>query len=811
MKLLKFKIIFSTLILLAWPLFLNAQTQPATITINSASTITSFVPISIFGNNTAYWTNNGDDMSVQPLVQAVGNYFIRYPGGSSSDIFHWNGSGTFNSNGYWIPSGTTYAPGHQCNQTYAGTTASNAGGYSNITDGDISTTWLSNVDTDLPNHQWVQLSAGIQVNAITIVWGNPYATSFQIQYYNGWPWSNSVLESAWSSVVTMTGTGGTQGVTFAPISPQYIRILMTVSSGPVTANLGSVTVIGPAYAIAEASLYNGTTLVSSSNTQVWVSSTDPASSNGWQPSFDFESFMSYMNAFGTNLKAIPIITVNFGTGTPAEAASWVYYANKVAHPQYPNWAGCHYWQIGNEDEGFWEAGGPIPTQDYVRRYIEYYDAMKAVDSSIIITGPVAGGFNTPSNMYDGNGVMQDFINILKVKGKLDHLNAIDFHWYPEGGSYTDASALASTSSLDSYPGQLNGWLSNAGIVSPSAVPVMMTEYNVDPGNENFQVQLGDGLWLADALGHFITDFGSRGYCNLWDTLNGGNNDGDYYITAGDLGYLDAAYNYAPRATYWAMKMMTNDWAIPGDTNAHQLITANSSTASLAAYADYRPDSIISLVVVNKDPSNFYNTWVTGIPYTPNATADEWTFDSTNYQWVITGSTPYHATPNTAPTTLTLSGVASSFPVTFGPYSITVLQINHPATSTPTFTPPPCTDGSGHTCTPTNTPTATITPTPTATVTNLNVLFPNPIRDQTPLNFYYHLDSNNDWVKVKIFTTSFRKIYEQDSLPFKQGTHPYQLNWAQSGLNPANGLYYVVLDRLNGGHESLQIMKLLIFR
>src|SRR5208282_3268863 len=173
---------------------------------------------------------------------------------------------------------------------------------------------------------------------------------------------------------------------------------------------GSVTITGPAYAIAEVTLYNGATKVSSNTnnlgnqTQVEVSSTDPASKNQYVPSFDFAGYMTYINAFSP--KGIPLITVNFGTGTPSEAASWVYYANTVKG------YGIKYWQIGNETDGSWEAGGPMPAQDYVRRYIEFYTAMKAVDPTIIITGPVSGGFGDASNMYDGNSYLQDFIGIL---------------------------------------------------------------------------------------------------------------------------------------------------------------------------------------------------------------------------------------------------------------------------------------------------------------------------------------------------------------------------------------------------------------
>src|SRR5579885_2272394 len=40
--------------------------------------------------------------------------------------------------------------------------------------------------------------------------------------------------------------------------------------------------------------------------------------------------------------ATPIITVNYGTGTPEEAAAWVKYANVTKHYH------IHYWDIGNE-------------------------------------------------------------------------------------------------------------------------------------------------------------------------------------------------------------------------------------------------------------------------------------------------------------------------------------------------------------------------------------------------------------------------------------------------------------------------------
>ena len=131
--------------------------------------------------------------------------------------------------------------------------------------------------------------------------------------------------------------------------------------------------------------------------------------------------MAYVHSFTPT--AIPILTVNVGTGTPQEAAAWVHYANVVKG------YGIKYWEIGNELDGNWETGGPITAEDYVRRYSDYYAAMKAEDPSIVIAGAVTTG-SDPSNLGDGQSFMQDFITILHARGQDDMVDAVSMHWYP---------------------------------------------------------------------------------------------------------------------------------------------------------------------------------------------------------------------------------------------------------------------------------------------------------------------------------------------------------------------------------------------
>jgi hypothetical protein len=510
---------------------------------------------------------------------------------------------------------------------------------------------------------------------------------------------------------------------------------------------------GAPYAIAELSIFNGATqYVKNANppdTQanqynVTASSMDPTSSqtcssvspdqplspNYYTPSFDFNTYMTEVNSFSP--KAIPLITVNVGTGTPSEAASWVHYANAVKG------YGIHYWQIGNETNGNWETGGPMNANDYGRRFIEYYNAMQAEASSdgvpITIVGPVSGSPNANSNAYDGNSYIQDFLLRLQSGGALADLGGVDFHWYP--GVTAFPAGFSTPAQLGNFPVTLGNWLSAVGL-NLKNIPVLMSEYNcnANAAASDASVQETNGLWLADWLGTFIAGFGSTGFSNLWDVVNGGN---DHTVAAdGDLGYLDNSSPYQQHATYWAMQMMATDWAKQGDSTTNELVTTTSSATTLVSYADYRPDGILSLMVVNEDSTNSYATTLNIGPFVPGTTANSWTSNTSNYAWQTT-TAPYDANPDSAPTSVLLTSVSSSFPVTFSPSSINVIQFtnSNAPTSTPTssFTMT-ATKTATNTPTSTLTGTATVSPTnsPTASFTSTSTLTPTVTFTGTPTN------------------------------------------------------------------------------
>ncbi|HVZ81047.1 MAG TPA: discoidin domain-containing protein [bacterium] len=778
---------------------LRAQV-PATLTVNAGATLTSFVPVSVFGINVASWRTKAENTGAQAKVQAAGNFLLRWPGGSADDT-HWNGKGSFNANGYWVPDDTAYLPGFQSSFPHVGTTNAFSVA-SHLTDGNGSTTWLSNVDTDLPNAQWFYLDLGASrtMDAVTILWGDPYAAQFTVQYWDptaGDQWAPYLdTASHWldTTAAGVAGTGGTQGVAFTAVTSQYLRVLLTAASGTVTADLGSVTVTGPAYAVAEVRVYQGPTQVSVNNagnsvqTKGYVSSMDPASGYGWAGDLDFESFMAFARSFSPYVP--PVLSVNLGTGTPQEAAAWVHYANIVQG------YGIKYWQVGNEIEGEWEWGGPLNTRDYARRYAEYYEAMKAVDPSIVLTGPVAGNPYSSSDLYDGKTAVQDFISILNAQGKASYVDALDFHWYPTFQSEPAASVLSLPAQIQGIASTYAGYF--AGTAVDPQVPVLMSEYNSGTGGIPFLDQWANGLFLADSLGQFTLSFGPRGLSNFFGIIAGDNDTTD--STRGDLGYLQVEsgpYQYQERGTYWAYRMAATGWARSADTVPNPLVMVNSSRPLLTAYAADRPDHVLSLMVVNKDPSNAYSTALSITGFTPDPSVQGLTYDPSHYAWDTSG-VPYHANPDLPPSPVTLTASGGSLAVTFAPYSLTVLHFTEAGYPTPTPTALPAT------ATPTSTPTAS--PADTHPPNGPVILYPNPVTLSVPATVHLGLDAPAD-VRVRVYTTSLRKVLDlaYASVPAGQDV-PLPVKNGQ-GVPLANGLYYVTVETSRG----LSTLKWLVLR
>ncbi|MGA7802344.1 MAG: hypothetical protein WCC36_16220 [Gammaproteobacteria bacterium] len=139
----------------------------------------------------------------------------------------------------------------------------------------------------------------------------------------------------------------------------------------------------------------------------WVDGTGPCKSRPLRKhptdggrsrnSFGSPEFFELLRATG----AEGLITVNAGTGTAAEAAAWVAYANRADGFVQP--IGIKWWEVGNE---LYLPGNPnepkitVTPEVYAQRFVEFSRAMRAVDPSIrAIAIGVAKSHRGPDTEY----------------------------------------------------------------------------------------------------------------------------------------------------------------------------------------------------------------------------------------------------------------------------------------------------------------------------------------------------------------------------------------------------------------------------
>ncbi|HZT42363.1 MAG TPA: hypothetical protein VFA07_09235 [Chthonomonadaceae bacterium] len=79
----------------------------ASVSVNAASPLGVLQP-QAFGVNTAVWDGHLLDSSVPSLLQQAGVTFLRYPGGSTSDVYHWQTNSATAGTGQYINPNDTF-------------------------------------------------------------------------------------------------------------------------------------------------------------------------------------------------------------------------------------------------------------------------------------------------------------------------------------------------------------------------------------------------------------------------------------------------------------------------------------------------------------------------------------------------------------------------------------------------------------------------------------------------------------------------------------------------------------------------------
>jgi hypothetical protein len=381
---------------------------------------------------------------------------------------------------------------------------------------------------------------------------------------------------------------------------------------------------------------------STSDVYHWQTNTlDNGSSAG---STTFDDFMQVAQEVG----AQPIITVNYGTGTPAEAAAWVKYANITKHYH------IKYWEIGNELYGNgtygadWESDkhalGPA---SYAQNALQFISAMKAVDPTIKI-GLV---LTTPGNWPDGqtSATSPQPWNDTVLPMACSAADFVIVHWYPQGpGGESDAGLLAApqngeSTSVSYTPGipammsTLHSEINQYCGAHARDVQVMTTETNsvsYNPGKQT--VSLVNALYLDEDYMTWL----ENGVANVdwWDIHNGivtgQNNSSSLYGTAnyGDYGMLSVGNSAdgiseppanTPIPAYYGLQMLSK-LGRAGDL----MVSASSNQSLVSAFAVRQLNGDIAVLLVNTDPSNSYQVSFSGITCGPVRTVYSYGENST---------------------------------------------------------------------------------------------------------------------------------------------------------------------------------------
>ncbi len=366
---------------------------------------------------------------------------------------------------------------------------------------------------------------------------------------------------------------------------------------------------------------------STSDVYHWQTNTTEPGQSYANPNNTFDAFMGVVRATG----AQAMITANYGSGTPEEAAAWVRYANVTKG------YGVRYWEIGNEVYGNgsygadWEYDlhtekGPAA---YARNCLDFIRAMKAEDPTIRIgvvltmPGDWPDGVVAPGDTMDWNHTVLSIVG-----GQIDFA---DVHWYAQQpGQESDSGLLASTSLIPGKVATLRSLIEQYCGSRASQVQIMLTETNsvaYNPGKQT--VSLVNALFLADSY----MDWLERGVANVdwWDTHNGpfagGNNSPDLYGSAdyGDYGVLSTGGSSdgvseppaeTPFPPYYGLRMLTK-LGVSGD----EMVSSSSSSSLVTAHSVLQADGDLALMLVNKDPSRGYvaDLSISGFTPAPNPT------------------------------------------------------------------------------------------------------------------------------------------------------------------------------------------------
>jgi hypothetical protein len=544
-------------------------------------------------------------------------------------------------------------------------------------------------ESDALHPQWVvvDLRSPQPVNSAQIVWAAPFAVTYQVQYFDG----KDALDfdrgpdGSWKtfpkgSLKNASGGSVTLKLSDAPVTTQYLRVLMTESSN--TCDLhgsgdmrncvgyaiqeihaGSIDAGGTFTDVAKDATGKNKPEYCSSSIDPWHSADDVNATGGNQHT-GFDLF--FTSGITNNLPALIPVTMLYGT--PDDAAAQIAYIEKRGYPV----SGI---EMGEEPDG----KHAIP-EDYGALYIQWADAIHKVDPKLKLGGPIFEGVNEDIRVWpDAQGRtswMGRFVDYLKTRGHLKDLAFVSFEHYPFEPCDITWKTLYSEPQLMKHILQV--WRDD-GV--PKDVPLIVSESHLAAGLTGPMSTIFAGLWLADNVGSFFEGGGYAFYhspiqpqglqksCLGWASWSNFVASHEYDIT----GYT---------SLYYAAHMINLEW-VQHRSGMHKMFPSSNEikdgdgNALVTSYTVHRPDGNWAVMLVNRDESNPHSVRV-AFENSANkrrgffsGAVDVVTFGSEQYVWIDDG-TNSHADPDHAPVgTVVVAGTQTTF--TLPKASITVLR------------------------------------------------------------------------------------------------------------------------------------------
>ncbi len=470
-------------------------------------------------------------------------------------------------------------------------------------------------ESDAAHPQWVvmDLQKAYAVHALRIAWADPFARTYQVEYWVGKDALNfdEGPQGEWktfSSGDVKNGRGGTVTLKFGktPVSTRYVRVWMTESSG--TCDLhGSGDVrncVGYAIQSLTAGVVNGSgdfvdvakhasgrlkPTYCSSSIDPWHSAADVNPGGRYQHT-GFDLF--FTSGITNNLPAMIPVTLLYGT--PEDAAAQIAYIEKRGYP-------IAYVEMGEEPDG----KHAMP-EDYGALYIQWAAAIHKVDPKLKLGGPIFEGVDEDIRVWpDAQGRtswLGRFVDYLRAHDRLSDLAFVSFEHYPFEPCEITWKTLYREPQLIKH--LLQVWRDD-GV--PKDVPLMVTESSISWELTGPMSQIFAALWLSDSIGAFLEAGGAAYYHSpiqpqpVEQSCLG---PGSWSNFVADRDFNIKGYT----SFYYAAHMLNLEW-VQHRSGVHQMFPSSTDIKDtegnvlVTSYAVHRPDGNWSVMLVNRDQNH----------------------------------------------------------------------------------------------------------------------------------------------------------------------------------------------------------------